>query len=296
MDNRDRLPIVLSMACMTGWYDNITEPDQTGSYDCFAEQMVNTSGGGAIACLASPRASDGGMFRTLTKSIYRAAFTENCVFIGETIALAKLLHIQDGESVDYARHFNLFGDPALLYRWYAGPTEKPELVVRPHEIVSTPELPAIGDNLTLEITVRNTSTLTATNVLLRVTDISAAGSYSQKIIIPSIGDWSSETVTVVIPALAREWHMLVVTVDPDRTIDEIDESNNTAVRYLRLSARNRVPGGCGPRRLRALPGATRRSGNAHLHHGRRGGRSRAESLGADGVGHRPGDGPGRLRA
>jgi len=228
MDNRDRLPIVLSMACMTGWYDNITELDQTGSYDCFAEQIVNTSGRGAIACLASPRASDGGMFRTLTKSIYRAAFTENCVFLGETIALAKLLHIQDGESVDYARHFNLFGDPALLYRWYAGPTDKPELLVRPHEIVATPEFPAVGDNLTLEITVRNTSTLTATDVLLRVTDVSAAGSYSQNIIIRSIGDWSSEAVTVVIPALSGTWHMLDVTVDPNGTIDEIDESNNTA--------------------------------------------------------------------
>ena len=32
MNNGDRLPIVLSMACMTGWYDNTTEIDLTGSY------------------------------------------------------------------------------------------------------------------------------------------------------------------------------------------------------------------------------------------------------------------------
>jgi hypothetical protein len=227
MDNGDRLPIVLSMACMTGWYDNTTEIDANGSYDCFAEQIVNTSGKGAIACLASPRASDGGMFRTLTKSIYRAVFAENSVFLGETVALAKLLHLQDGGSVDYVRHFNLFGDPALIYRWDTAPTGAPELVVRPHEVVTTPELPAIGDNLTVEMTVRNTSSQMATDVLLRVTDVSAAGSYSQDILIPSISDWSSETVTAVIPALFGASHILDVTVDPNGTIDEIDEDNNT---------------------------------------------------------------------
>ncbi|MCK4512347.1 PQQ-binding-like beta-propeller repeat protein, partial [bacterium] len=227
MDNGDRLPIVLSMACMTGWYDNTTEIGPNGSYDCFAEQIVNTSGKGAIACLASPRASDGGMFRTLTKSIYRAVFAENSVFLGETVALAKLLHLQDGGSVDYVRHFNLFGDPALIYRWDTAPTGSPELVVRPHEVVTTPELPAIGDNLTVEMTVRNTSSQLATDVLLRVTDVSAAGSYSQDILIPSISDWSSETVTAVIPALFGASHILDITVDPNGTIDEIDEDNNT---------------------------------------------------------------------
>ncbi|MEA3409634.1 MAG: C25 family cysteine peptidase, partial [Candidatus Eisenbacteria bacterium] len=227
MDNGDRLPFVLSMACMTGWYDNTTEIGPTGSYDCFAEQIVNTSGRGAIACLASPRASDGGMFRTLTKSIYRAVFTEHSVFLGETIALAKLLHLQDGGSADYARHFNLFGDPALIYRWHAAPTGSPELVVRPHEVVTTPELPAVGDNLTVEVTVRNMSTLMATGVPLRVTDISAAGSYSQDILIPSISDWSSETITATVPALSGGWHLLDVTVDPNGIIDEVIENNNT---------------------------------------------------------------------
>ncbi|MCK4409197.1 MAG: PQQ-binding-like beta-propeller repeat protein, partial [Candidatus Eisenbacteria sp.] len=227
MDNGDRLPIVLSMACMTGSYDNTTEIDQTGSYDCFAEQMVNTSGRGAVACLAAPRASDGGMFRTLTKSIYRAVFAENSVFLGETMALAKLLHIQGGGSVDYTRHFNLFGDPALIYRWYAGPSDMPELVARPHEILATPELPAVGSQLTIEITVRNTSSLTATDVLVRVSDVSSAGSYSQDIIIPSIGDWSSEVAAAIIPALSGGWHMLDITIDPNGTIDEIDEGNNT---------------------------------------------------------------------
>jgi uncharacterized repeat protein (TIGR01451 family) len=225
MNNGDRLPIVLSMACMTGWYDNTTETDQTGSYDCFAEQVVNASGRGAVACLAAPRASDGGMFRTLTKSIYRAMFTESSVFLGETMALAKLLHLQDGGSVDYARHFNLFGDPTLIYRWNATPTDMPELVARPHEIVATPTLPAVGDDLTIEITVRNTSTQTATDVLIRVTDVSSAGSYSQDIVIPSMDDWSSESVTAVFPALSGAWHMLDVTIDPDGTIDEIDEGN-----------------------------------------------------------------------
>ncbi len=83
MENSDRLPIVLSMACATGWFDNTTYPDAGGSYDCLAEQLVNATNKGAIACLAAPRSSDGGMFRTLTESLYRAVFDEQCIFIGE---------------------------------------------------------------------------------------------------------------------------------------------------------------------------------------------------------------------
>ncbi|MCD4690612.1 hypothetical protein K8S17_04045, partial [bacterium] len=83
LSNGDRLPIALSMACMTGYFDNTTEEDLTGSYDCLAEQLVNAQDKGAIACLAAPRNSDGGMFRTFAKRIYDAAFHEGCLFLGE---------------------------------------------------------------------------------------------------------------------------------------------------------------------------------------------------------------------
>jgi len=227
MDNGDMLPIVLSMACNTGWYDNTTEIDQTGSYDCFAEQIVNTPNRGAIACLAAPRASDGGIFRTLSETIYQAAFTEHCTFLGETISVAKLLHVQSGGTVDYARHFNLFGDPSLIYRWDAEPGDGPELIVRPHEIAISPELPAEGDDLSLQITVRNHGTVPADGVLLRISDVSSGGSYSHDVSIPHIGDWSAETVTTVISALPGAGHLVTVQVDPDNDFDEIDETNNT---------------------------------------------------------------------
>ena len=226
MTNADRLPIVLSMACMTGWYDNTTEVDQTGSYDCFAEQIVNAPGGGAVACLAAPRASDGGMFRTLTKEIYRAAFEENCAFIGETMAIAKLLHLQNGGSVDYARHFNLFGDPSLVYRWDASPSQRPELTVRPHETDVSPEFPGVGGDLTLSITVRNLSAVPVADVAVRVTDVSAAGTWVQDAVVPLVDDWSSETVTVTVPSLTAAWHVVDVAVDPDDEIEENDESDN----------------------------------------------------------------------
>jgi len=227
LNNDDRLPIVLSMACMTGWYDNITEVDQTGSYDCFAEQIVNAPNGGAIACLASPRASDGGMFRTLTNCIYRAAFAENCVFLGETMAVAKLLHIQDGGSVDYARHFNLFGDPALIYRWDAPPTARVELTARPSEIARDPEFPAVGEDMALSVRVRNTSAVAAPEVAVRVSDMSAAGTYSTDVRIPMINEWSSEEITVTIRSMSGGPHMINVTVDPDNALAELDETNNS---------------------------------------------------------------------
>ncbi len=172
LSNTDRLPIVLSMACHTGWFDNVTETDVNGSYDCLAEQLVNASGKGAIACLAAPRISDGGMFRTLTSKIHEAAFGGNSIFIGEMIAVAKLLHLQDGGDVSYVRHYNLFGDPMLVYRWDDAPSNGPDLTVRPHEVSWSPDLPATSDDLEITIPVLCQGEQGAGPVLVRVTDVS----------------------------------------------------------------------------------------------------------------------------
>jgi hypothetical protein len=230
MENGDRLPIVLSMACATGWFDNTTYPDANGSYDCLAEQLVNATNKGAIACLAAPRASDGGMFRTLTESVYRAVFEERCVFIGEAIAVGKLLHLQAGESVDYVRHFNLFGDPALIFAWDVPPTGAPDLALKPYDTTWAPELPGVNSTVTAEVRVANQSPVPVSGILVRIQGESRGGTYSIETTIPFIGGWASGSSILTIPDRTVGWHSVTVTVDPNGAIAETDESNNTFTR------------------------------------------------------------------
>ncbi|KPK98728.1 MAG: hypothetical protein AMK75_06860, partial [Planctomycetes bacterium SM23_65] len=227
MANNDRLPIVLSMACMTGWFDNTTDVDGGGSYDCFAEQIVNATGRGAIACLAAPRASDGGIFRTISKKLYEAAFNENCVFIGETVAVAKLLHLQDGGELDYARHFNLFGDPALVFAWETAPSGRPDLVIRPHDVEWSSELPAAGEDLSITVPVHNRSAAPALEVVVRITRDSDSDPYEVETVLPLIDGWSVGVAGFVLPMPDLGDHMIEVAVDPDERIAELHEDNNS---------------------------------------------------------------------
>jgi hypothetical protein len=230
MQNFDRLPIVFSMACMTGWFDNTTDQDAGGSYDCLAEQMVNSSAGGAVACLAASRSSDGGIYTTITKKLYRAAFEENCVFLGEMIAVAKLLHIQDGGDINYARHFNLFGDPTLIFASDTMPAGLPDLVVRSHDIEWSSDFPGAGEDLSLTVPVRNQSQQPADDVTVRISCTSGAGSYDVDAVIPSIDAWSIGTAEITIPMPGVGDCAIEILVDPDDAIDELHEGNNSVVR------------------------------------------------------------------
>ena len=240
LENSDRLPIVLSMACMTGWFDNTTQIGPTGSYDCFAEQLVNADNSGAIACFAAPRPTDGGVYRTLTKEVFRSAFEEHCVYLGELFATAKLLHLQSGGQTKYVRHFNLLGDPALIFAWDDMPSSGADLVVRPHEISTAPEYPSHHDELTVGVTLTNQSVVDAQAVTLRATFDGPAGQYVDQVTLPLLGAWSETEHVFVLPQPAAGSATLTVTADPSNVIAEIDETNNEA--QIELFIYPSVPG------------------------------------------------------
>jgi hypothetical protein len=227
MDNGDRLPIVLSMACATGWFDNTTQPDMNGSYDCLAEQLVNAPGKGAIACLAAPRASDGGMFRTLTEAIYRAVFDEHALFIGEAVALGKILHLLDEGSVSYVRHFNLLGDPMLVFSSSVPPTEAPDLALKPHDAAVEPEYPGVDDAVTVTVEVTNQGAVPVSNVGVRLDGAGPGGPYHAQAVVPFVGAWSTADVAFTVPDRTAGAHSLTIIVDPDGAVAESDEGNNS---------------------------------------------------------------------
>ncbi|MFH1502572.1 MAG: C25 family cysteine peptidase [Candidatus Eisenbacteria bacterium] len=226
MQNSQRLPIVLSMACSTGWLDNITQPDASGSYDCLAEQLVYAQNGGAVACLAAPRTSDGGIFRSFTKQIWNAAYEEHCIFTGELVATAKLLHLQAGGNASYTRQFALFGDPSLVFGLEFQPTGLPDVTAKPHQTVWTPSELTVGDDLAVSVGVSNQSDVAATNVLVRLSGQSDAGSYELETTVPSVGPWATEFAELVVQTPLIGSHLIDISVDPDDSIQELLEDNN----------------------------------------------------------------------
>jgi len=228
LENTGRLPIVLSMACMTGWFDNTTEADQNGSYDCFAEQLVNRESAGAIACFAAPRPTDGGVYPTLTEEIYSAAYEEHCVYLGDLFATAKLKHLVDGGQQKYVRHFNLLGDPALVFAWDEPPTTRPDLVVRPHEVTIEPQYPATTDELTVSLTVSNQSAVDTGPVTLEIAVDGPGGYFTDDVLLLDVPAWSDQEHALTVPSCPAGACTLSVTIDPDNVVDEIDEENNGA--------------------------------------------------------------------
>ncbi|MBD3348078.1 MAG: T9SS type A sorting domain-containing protein [Candidatus Eisenbacteria bacterium] len=227
IQNQHRLPILLSMACNTGRFDNVTYTDANGSYDCLIEQMLNASEGGAVAAVAAPRASDGGIFRSFTKEIYNAAFEQRCVFTGELLATAKLLHLQNEGDVSYARQFNLFGDPTLIFASESEPAGQPDLAVKPYDTTWSPEFAVAGEDVSVFVGVENQSAVTAPNVLVRIAGTSDAGSYEYEQSVVEIGPWETAAVPFTIPSAGLGNHEVVVSVDPDDTISELEEDDNS---------------------------------------------------------------------
>ncbi len=232
LNNLQRLPIVLSMACMTGWLDNVSQPDLNGSYDCLAEQLVNAPDGGAVACVAAPRSSDGGIFKGFTQEIYRAAFEEHCTFTGEMLATAKLLHLRDEGSLTYTRQFALFGDPLLMFGSNVGSDDAPDLVLKPHETIWSPETASTATDLTISVGVSNESAVGAQDITVRLIDTSTGGTYEHETTLPSLGPWATETTSFVVQTPTVGPHAISVEVDPYGTTTELHEDNNSFERDI----------------------------------------------------------------
>ncbi|MFH1312920.1 MAG: C25 family cysteine peptidase [Candidatus Eisenbacteria bacterium] len=157
LSNTGKLPIVLSISCSNGWFDNITETYTDGGVDCFAERMVLEEDAGAIACLASSRDADGSASTTITPEIVKAAFVNGSTFLGELMLEAKTRHLIHLGKVVFVRQFNLFGDPCLNFVLNELPNAAPDLVMRPYDAEISPEFPTPGDRIDISAEVWNAS-------------------------------------------------------------------------------------------------------------------------------------------
>ena len=104
---------------------------------------------------------------------------------------------------------------------------KPDLAIAAADVTHTPTSPGSGRSITVRATVKNVGTAGAQNVKVVLkrgtttlatktkTSLSAGGSYTA-------------TMTWTLPSGAYEPVNLTVVADPDRAVDELDETNNEA--------------------------------------------------------------------
>lgn len=109
LTNGNKLPLVVSMACDTGYF--------AGVEDCLAESWLKAEQGGAISVIASTEDSYWEEDDILEKAIYESIFSTIPHTLGEDLLHAKLTYLShygyDFETLQYFEQYHLLGDPTL---------------------------------------------------------------------------------------------------------------------------------------------------------------------------------------
>lgn len=227
--NADRLPIILSMACYTGWFDNTTAAYSDGRVDCFAERLLTNPGGGAVACLASTRNTGGSASTEFTSEIIRAAYVNGSTYLGELILEAKVRHLCRLGSIDFVRQFNLFGDPCLNFVLNEYPITMPDLTIRPYHVEISPEFLKDGEPITVTADVWNAAgaRIDEFEVAVYDGDPSSGGELLATRTLLDFWGWEKRNVKLTLTGVEGGDFDLFIVADPAGVIDENDESNNS---------------------------------------------------------------------
>ena len=102
LTNGDKLPVVFSMACLTGMLDYQYD-------DCFAEYLLAKENGGSVAFFGASEVASFTSVRVMNDYLFSSIFDDDMHIIGEIIFNTKWLYGNIYESEMYT----LFGDPAL---------------------------------------------------------------------------------------------------------------------------------------------------------------------------------------
>ena len=228
LDNAGRLPIVLSISCYNGWFDNATQTYLDGGVDCFAERLLTQEGGGAIACLASSREAGGNASVRFTPQIIKSAFVNGSTFLGELMLEAKTQYLIKLGEVIHVRQFNLFGDPCLNFDLNQLPVAGPDLLIRPYSVCIGPDFPLPGEQIEITAEIWNASgvSLEEFTVGLYSDHPDSGGVSLQEHTYEDFWAWEKRQISFMIENVAAGDHSFFLVADAPDNISEIDESNN----------------------------------------------------------------------
>lgn len=231
IDNAGRLPIVFSISCLSGYFDNVTETYTDGGVDCLAERLLYEPGDGAIACLASSREAGGNASVVFAPEIMRAAFQNGCSFLGELMMEAKTQHLLKLGSVVLVRQFNLMGDPCLNFILNDTPLSAPDLLIRPNTVTIGPEFPLPGESVQVTAEVWNASgvPVSSCEVSLYSGHPDSGGVALETIVLNDLWGWEKRDVAFTVTGVSAGVLDAFVVADGPGTVPELDESNNAAM-------------------------------------------------------------------
>ncbi|HEC83090.1 MAG TPA: hypothetical protein ENI46_01220, partial [Firmicutes bacterium] len=229
LETSDKLPIILSISCSSGWFDNISTAYGDSGYDCLAERLLIQPQGGAIACLASSRETGGGATTVFAPEIIKALFINGSTYLGELILETKTRHLLQLGNVEYVRQFNLFGDPTLNFVLHDYPISAPDLVIRPYSLKVTPEFPTPSDRVRLEVEIWNAGGASVDQFTLTVyaghPDSGGVAVASQ--VLTDFWGWEKREVSFTVEDLSPGDIDFYLIADPLDSVAELDETNNS---------------------------------------------------------------------
>ncbi len=107
LTNDDRLPIMLPMTCLDGWYI------YPGGYKSLSEGIVSAANGGAVASWAPAGLGVVEGHDRLNKGFLEAALTDGIRELGAAALAGKLRLYNTGSHLDQIDTYHVLGDPAL---------------------------------------------------------------------------------------------------------------------------------------------------------------------------------------
>jgi len=133
LKNIDKLPVVFSINCMTGWFDGETDEHPTRNFESFCEEILRHPDGGAVAAIGSTRVSytllefdiDKGLFDAIWPDFDPSMTTGAIYELGPAMTYSKVYMAKNwgiaGIALTQAEQYNLFGDPEMSI-WTRQPT------------------------------------------------------------------------------------------------------------------------------------------------------------------------------
>ncbi len=120
--NSTRLPLVVAMNCLNGFFNGIYDEESLG------ETLLRAPNGGAVAAWASSGLTESATQTLVNKELLRLLFADPAMTVGEAVTAAKRA-VRDP---DVRRTWIFFGDPALrLHRPPPPPSTEEDSVVEP---------------------------------------------------------------------------------------------------------------------------------------------------------------------
>ena len=229
MENKGKLPFIVSWTCFTAWFDNPYT-------NCLAEDLLFMKDGGAVALFGSTGLGLLYADLYLEEEMCKVIFEKNERVLGRAVAEAKTAFLTRfagrRDYMDLSATYTLIGDPAtrlILPQVDAHTTPQPDLMISASEIVLTLQ----GAGYSISVPVHNHGSADARNVTIKLYDSNPFQSASSEIssqlidLIPSGGTFTTSFVSSPESWVLGLESCVFLWVDPLDEIAEVSESNNT---------------------------------------------------------------------